>query len=131
MPSAQLQVSEIDRAKFAGRSFFYVRMEILDAIDMPKEIFLWRRNLYDPTSGEQHDEFVTVCGVYDLVTYPANEPLEGSSPAFFRRATGIIKAPSMVTADEALQEAKDMISLLARLVDLASQLEVVQTVWLS
>lgn len=131
MPSVQLQVSEVDRAKFRGHSFFYVRLEILDSIDMPREIFLWRRNLYDPTTGDQHDEFVTVCGVYDLVTYPANEPLEGNSPAFFRRSYGVLKTPSITTADEALQSAKDMISSLARLVGLAGQLEVVQTTWIS
>lgn len=97
-----------------------------DAYDMPNEIFLYLRRPYNPTTGEEADEFTSVCSMPDLEEYPAGAP--AGVPPFFRLATIDLVFRSQALADEAWELIKREVEVLVETLRLADQLAVTEDV---
>jgi hypothetical protein len=65
---------------------FRLRIQAHHGQLLPNEIFLHRKSATNPATGEQFDEFLTVCSPFDLTAYPADAPTEGQDPPFFRKS---------------------------------------------
>lgn len=63
-----------------------LRIEIFEAVKVPKELFLWERHLnFTDTEVSSKDRFICVCKTGDLSVYPINNPDETSNiPPFYR-----------------------------------------------
>lgn len=90
------------------------------AFDMPNEIFLYLRRPLDPTTGEEADEFTSVCSVPDLEEYPANGPT--GTPPFFRAAEIDLVFRSQTEADEAWAVIQREVEVLVRTLNLTDEL---------
>lgn len=89
-----------ERRRIRGRDGFRFRVEVVEAIGLPAEIFGHQRILADPATGSVIDEFLFVCSPYDLAIYPANAPRLDQFPAFFRKASIDIVLPSLALSEE-------------------------------
>lgn len=79
----RLGVTEINY-RWAGAH--RIRVEASDPRGgMDPNVFLWRRDPYDPTTGETLDVALTVCSPVDLADYPAGAPDASTPYPFFRR----------------------------------------------
>lgn len=61
-----------------------VRFDVLNACNMPAEVFAYRMLPVDPSNGQSAATYDHTCSPVDLVEYPANEPVPGESPEWFR-----------------------------------------------
>lgn len=96
----ELRRLEPERTRVRGRDGFRLRVDVVEAIGMPREIFGHQRVLIDPVQGKVIDEFLFVCSPYDLEIYPANAPLITQFPAFFRKSFLDIVLPSLDLSEE-------------------------------
>lgn len=65
---------------------FRLRIDVIEAIAMPAEIFVYHRHPPDPVTGEVVDEWLTVASFPDLAEYPANNPDPEKSLPFLRKS---------------------------------------------
>lgn len=77
-----------------------VRFDILAAEDMPAEVFAFKMKTVNPATGEAQGFFSHVCSPSDLSDFPAEEPEEGVSPAWFRLSYVDLQLRSDVEADD-------------------------------
>lgn len=115
--------------KLDGRDTFRVRIVASDGEGMPNEIFGHQRTLVNPDTLEYQDEFVFVCSAYDLSIYPAEEPSESQSPAFFRKDTIDILVPGVEMAAEVIAEVQAQVCHLVVLLEKLDELEALPPVW--
>jgi hypothetical protein len=80
----RLQRSEMTRRNTVGLGVFRVRWDIVDVLNMPAEVFLYRRRPPHPKDPTPVDDFMTVCSAPDLADYPAAEPTLETDLPFFR-----------------------------------------------
>lgn len=92
------------------------------AHDMPNEIFLYLRRPLDPRTGDEADEFTSVCSAPDLEEYPVGEPT--GTPAFFRSAEIDLVFRSQAEAAEAWELIKREVEVLVRTLNLNDELTV-------
>lgn len=103
-----------------GEQGWRVRIEVDHAIDMPEEIFLFRKTTINPTTGELGDAFSTVCAYSDLSLYPVDEPDEGVLPPFFRKSSVDVILPATADIDDYYDSVKERVQAL---VDAANALD--------
>lgn len=72
----------------------------LDA-DADPYIFLHLLTPPDILTGTAYADFYSVCGPYELATYPRDSPVDGTPFPFFRLTEFTIELPNPVIADEA------------------------------
>ncbi len=96
--------------------------------DMPDEIFLYLRRPANPTTGEEADEFASVCSAPDLEEYPVGEPT--GTPPFFRAAEIDLVFRSQGEADEAWELIKREVEVLVETLNLNDRLTVEEDVQL-
>jgi len=56
-----------------------------EAVGLDSRIFLYRRSVFDPGTGEEHEVFQSICSPSDLEQYPPDSPTSTSS--LFRKST--------------------------------------------
>lgn len=125
----RLVTSEPNRRKFRGKDVFVIEVTAAEAINMPTEIFLWQKSLFDARTQEQHDDFVTFCSVYDLTAYAANAPAEDQNPPYFRLDTALVRAPKIDQCDAGVEFLKAGVRRLCLLLDELENMEVVADNW--
>lgn len=79
---------------------FRFRVTASDAVDMANEIFLFRLRPLVPGAEDRVAEFLSICSPVDLEDYPADEPEEDASPAFFRLASIDLLVRSQTLAEQ-------------------------------
>lgn len=68
-----------------GRTTAYrLKVQAVDPVNMPTEVFLYRRELFSALTTDIRDVFLAVCKPGDLEQFPAGAPLDGQEPPFFR-----------------------------------------------
>lgn len=117
-------------AKFLGRPCFLCRVEVDEAIGMPREIFAFQRTPIDTAAGEFQDEFSFVCSPYDLSVYPVGEPHPDMSPAYFRKAEISILLPSVSAYDKFAEEIKNQVAALIHMMNKLDDLVVQSEAWI-
>lgn len=100
-PRRSVRLRKLAQQRFVTNAVdgFRFVVEAHSAYGMPNEIFLYLRRPYNPTTGEEADEFSNVCSVPDLEEYPVGAPT--GLPAFFRDSKIDLVFRSMHEADEA------------------------------
>lgn len=96
----QIAFAEPARERFKGQPCFRLQCEVVDAINVTKDVFLFKRSIVDPLIEEQADHFIAICSPFDLATYPANEPDLEQDPPFFRKSQMDILLPSVTQVVE-------------------------------
>ncbi len=96
----QIMFSEPARERFKGQPCFRLQCEVIDAINVTKDVFLYKRSIVDPLLADQADHFIAICSPFDLATYPANEPDAEQDPPFFRKNVIDILLPSVTQVVE-------------------------------
>ena len=99
-----------------GVDGFRFTVEAHSPAHMPAEIFLYVRRPLDPRTGEEADEFTSVCSAPDLEEYPATAPT--GNPPFFRLATIDLVVRSQHEADEAWAVIRRDVGVLVETLDL-------------
>jgi hypothetical protein len=61
-----------------------VRVQAVDALDMPTKIFAYLTLPMDPTTGTRTATFDHVCSAADLQDFPEDTPIPGMSPEWLR-----------------------------------------------
>jgi hypothetical protein len=84
-----------------------LKIEVLEATDMPEEIFVFERRTSPPlqTGGDPTDKFVCIADPVDLQEFPPNAPALDDEMPYFRVTEVTLRFRSMVT----LEETKDLI----------------------
>ena len=77
------------------------RYQVMDAVGMPTEIFLFEQTTRDPFKGIVGETFIGVASKIDLNEYPVGAPDDDNPYPFFRRAAVDIEFPSEQLANEA------------------------------
>jgi hypothetical protein len=95
---------------------------------MPKDIFLYLRKPYDPTTGADRDEFQGVASPSDLEEYPAGAPIVGSQPPWWRSHTVDLVFRSQSLAEEAWTALLEEVGILVDTLDLMDELTVIADV---
>ena len=101
-----------------------LKLEVLEATDMPEEIFVFQRRTSPPLEAGQDptDTFVCIADPVDLQEYPPTAPdLENEMP-YFRVKEVLLRFRSMIT----LEETRDLIDEDIQL--LVNSLKAVETV---
>jgi hypothetical protein len=96
----QIMFSEPARERFRDKPCFRLHCEVTDALNVTRDIFLFKRSIADPLNDEVIDEFIAICSPFDLSTYPANEPDAQQDPPFFRKSEFDILLPSVASVVE-------------------------------
>jgi len=125
-----VSISEMTRRDYKNLGVFRFRMDVTSAENIDSEIFLYRRFPIDPESGEETDEFCSICSPVDMEEYPIGEPDVMRDFPFFRknfvdlmfRATSLAEEAQLVI----LQQIEVLLDALCR----ADQLVVAQEVWI-
>lgn len=118
----KLTFAEPSRATLTGRDVFRLQVTASNAEEMPNEIFLHQRTVYDYSTDNTCDEFVCIASAFDLSIYPANAPDEEQTPQFFRKSTVDILLPSVTVVDSVADEIRAQVSTL---VDVLNTLDVI------
>lgn len=110
-----------------------LKVSVLEATDMPKEIFILQRGLAVPNTPPSpslpaEDSFICIADPVDLEEYPAGAPSIGKEMPYFRVAEITLRFRSPVILDETLELIKADIANLVDSLKLASALEVVDEV---
>lgn len=126
----QLTVETPQAVKFFGRDVFRIRVTASGGVNLPNEIFLHKRTLVDPNTSYQADEFIAICGPWDLATYPVDEPEPTQDPPFFRKAAFDILTPNVSSADETIVSVQKQVEFLLSTLKQLDKLEVVQSMWI-
>ena len=116
-------------AKFQDRNVFRIRGTIVDAENVPFEVFLHKKTLVNPDTLQQLDDFVAVCGPYDLATFPALVPQVGIDPPFFRKSSFDILVPGVGAADTVQKAITEQLCLLCTLMKKMDDLGIIQVLW--
>lgn len=112
----QIAFSEPARDRFLGKPCFRLRCEVVDSLNVAKEVFLFKRSVADPLADLEVDHFIAICSPFDLATYPANEPDADQDPPFFRKSEFDILLPSVTTVVEVRQSVQNqLLTLLSML----------------
>jgi hypothetical protein len=102
---------------------YLVTYEILESEveDLPIELFLFRRQASQQINKPAgfNDNFITVCTLSDVFTYPANE-MDCEHP-FFRKSVLKGVVPTMEEANRVLLRIEDLLTSLLRSVKLINQ----------
>lgn len=125
----RVEFSTPEATRFQDRPCFRIVATIVDAINIPFEVFLHKKTLVDPVSGRQADDFVAVCGPFDLSTYPAYEPDVTIDPPFYRLPSVDFLVPGVGVGDTAIQAIEDQLCLLCELLKKLDRLSVVSNHW--
>lgn len=126
----QVEFSTPEAVRFQDRPVFRIVGTILDAVNVPLEVFLHKKTLVNPDTGRQADEFVAICGPYDLAAYPAYEPDGVTDPPFFRLSTFDILVPGLDAGNEVITGVKEQLANLCSLLTKMDRLEVAETTWI-
>lgn len=95
---------------------FRVVIEASDGVGMPDEIFGFERTLIDPYNNQYSENFAFICGPWDLVTWPVDEPREEDQPAYFRKSVLDLVLPAETYAEQFWEELKlELCNLIAAL----------------
>lgn len=111
-------VSRYTTSKVDG---FRFRVEAVDPVDMPADIFLYLRRPLDPATGADADEFSNVCSPADLEEYPVGSPT--GTPPFFRAAEVDLVFRSQSQAEEAWESIRAEVAVLVDTLNLMDGLE--------
>ena len=80
----QLVRSELQNANHLHIHGFRLRIEVGDVNgDMPRHVFVYRRNPPHPVTGDIEDTFMTVASFVDISEFPAEAP--GNDSPYFRK----------------------------------------------
>lgn len=104
--------SEPSQELFRGRAVHRIRCEVVEAVDMPAEIFLHQKSTVDPETQTTTDEIIAVCDAYALSKYPANEPDEDLDMPFFRLSYFDIYTPGPAGTETVKTMTQERIALL-------------------
>lgn len=95
---------------------FRIVLRADDPLNMPKEIFLFRKELVNPETGAAADSFLGVCSPLDLSRYPANAPDPSRPRPFFRKSEADVIVANQHDAQKfwqsVSQEVQDLIDQL-------------------
>ncbi len=112
----QIAFSEPSRERSLGKPCFRLRCEVVDSLNVTREVFLFKRSVADPLNAVEVDHFIAICSPFDLATYPANEPDAEQDPPFFRKSEFDILLPSVATVVEVRQSVQSqLLTLLSML----------------
>lgn len=125
----KLTVQSPTRVKFRGEDTFRMVATASDGDGVPNEIFVHQRTLVNPLTRRECDEFISVASAYDLSIYPANEPDDSQSPAFFRKSTIDILVPSVSVFDQAKIDLETQVCHLVRVLNRLDVLSETDTAW--
>ncbi len=106
-----------------------MRIEASNPLNMPAEIFLFRRTTKDPNTGLAFDEFIQVCSPDDLVTYPVGNPDYNLDFPFFRKSVIDALYPTRQKAEATWEDIQRQVAdLIAEMnaMDVLSQTETVR-----
>mgnify|MGYP000597036515 CR=1 FL=1 len=111
-------------------SAFRLRVEVELTHGIEPQIFVYRRDLANPYTGDVLDTFFTIASPVDMAEYPSEEPDPQKAYPFFRKRFVELDFRSTALADEAwrliVEEATTLVHALNRLEDL----EPVEEVWI-
>lgn len=126
----KLDVYRTAPLKMKGRESARIRIEAKNGVGIPNEVFLYKREVFNPTTGEAADTFQCVSTLFYLATTPVDEPPENRNPPFFRKAYVDIIVPNSEAADEVAAEIQAEVARLVN--DAKRELEVAKdsSVWL-
>lgn len=116
--------------KFQDRNVFRIRGSIVENVNVPPEVFIHKKTLVNPATGQRLDDFVAVCGPYDLASYPALAPDPEIDPPFFRLASFDILVPGVGVADKVQAAIIEQLTLLTTLMKKMDDLGIVQLLWI-
>lgn len=110
-----------------------LKVLVLEATDMPKEIFILQRGLAIPNTppaapSVPEDSFICIADPVDLEEYPAGAPSIGREMPYFRVADITLRFRSPVILDETLELIKADIANLVDSLKMAAVLTVVDEV---
>lgn len=83
------------------------RIEATDACEMTEKIFAYRLLPRNPQTGEQAGVFSHICSPVDLEEFPADEPVPGQQPAWFRLAYVDVLLRSMAETENFIQVVRE------------------------
>lgn len=99
-----------------------VRMEVLGAVGMPKEIFVYRRELVDEAELLYEDVCLGPASAADLAEYPVGDPDPELAYPFFRKSYAIWDFRSISMGKTAVQQINDAITNLILAMNAADEL---------
>lgn len=100
----KLDVYRTAPLKMLGRESARVRIEAKNGVGLPNEIFLYKREVFNPTTQEEADTFQGISTLFYISTTPVDTPPVTRNPPFFRKSYVDIILPNATAADEAVAE---------------------------
>jgi hypothetical protein len=73
--------TNVDYKRFSA---YRLRVEAVEAVNMDKNVFLYRRDPINPYTNDVTDTFFTVCSPADIAEFPVGTPNPGNVAPFFR-----------------------------------------------
>lgn len=107
-----------------------LRVEAIDASDMPTKIFAYLMQPTNPATRERAGAFDHICSPVDLEEYPEDEPVAHSQPAWFRLDYLDVLLRSTAEVDQYIAEILSDIRALKRTLDTMDTLEEVSDLWI-
>ena len=107
---------------------FKFRVEVLEAVGLPAEIFCFLRVPQPSDPPQSDDEFQNIASPTDLQEYPALAPVPGANRPFFRLAEATLDFRSESLADDAWRCMQADFDALLTALEEGSQLSVEEVV---
>lgn len=109
------------------RDGWRVRITATDAVLMPAEIFLHRRNIINALTQETVDEFCAIASIISLSEVPVDDPAPTTYPPFLRKSVIDVLVPSSAMAIQLWEDVKREVTELIAVMDRMDQLETAET----
>jgi hypothetical protein len=126
----KIQFSEPSQEVFRGRAVHRIRCDVIEAVDMPEEIFLHQKSTVDPETQTVTDEMITICDPLALSKYPANTPDENLDFPFFRLNYFDIYTPGPAGTEEVKRLTKERVALLIQNLTKLDEIADSEDVWI-
>jgi hypothetical protein len=125
----QLQFSTPEPYPVEDRYAFRLRVEVVDAVDMPFEIFLHHKLVKNAEQGLVADNFLGICSAWELSLFPALAPADGQNPPFYRLAYVDFVLPGIEYVARVIEYLETERDNLCLFLDHLDQLSVVSLSW--
>jgi hypothetical protein len=126
----KLKKFAVTNVNYTYLSAFRLRVEVEVSHGIEPQIFVYRRDLANPYTGDVLDTFFTIASPVDMEEYPPEEPDPQKAYPFFRKRFVELDFRSSKLAEEAwlliVEETQTLIHAMNRL----EALELVEEVWI-
>lgn len=125
----KLVKSQVQNVNFQYLGAFRLRIEVTEAYEMDRNVFVYRRDSPTPNTTEVKDTFFAVASPVDMEEYPPGAPDPKHTFPFFRLAFVELDLRAVSLADSVWSTIKSEVCALVNGLDLLERLRPIEEFW--